>query len=108
MENARCGDSPAGRRRARWTRRATPRPRRRSRRPLPSKGPPILQADETGWPPSRAPSCLPGMVAGWKVELRLLVEDGHAATARSARWNVVGARATPADPLAGKIAVGWP
>lgn len=44
-------------------------------------------------------------VAGWKVELRLLFEDGHASRAR---WNVVGARAAPADPLARKIAAGCP
>ena len=43
-------------------------------------------------------------VAGWRVDVRLRFSD-HADTAR---WNVVGAKAVPGDPLAGEIAAGCP
>ncbi len=63
---------------------------------------PAFLPDATGWPPAA-----PFRVAAadrWGVEWRLLFEDGHASA--PARWNVVGARAAPAEPLAGELAAG--
>ena len=74
-------------------------PRRRSRRSLPSNGPPILTPTRRGGPPGRP--VLPAR-AGVRseAELRPLFEDGHAA---AAAWNVV-ARTAAAGRPAGELA----